>query len=99
VVEPFGPEGSPAQDGLTAMGHAVEGATPVVPRRDAAVGVCAGVDEAALQRIFRIADRPREPDQQADRRAMFSPSDCPLLYLEGGRCVAMQATNAGTDTG
>ena len=53
MVEPFGPEGSPAQDGLTAMGHAVEGATPVVPRRDAAVGVCAGVDEAALQRIFR----------------------------------------------
>ena len=74
-------------------------AAPVVARRDAAVGVGAGVDEAALQGIFRIADRPREPNQQADRRAMFNTSDCPLLYLEGGRCVAMQATNAGTDTG
>jgi len=48
AIEAAGSEGSPAQDGLTAMGHAVEGATPVVPRRDAAVGVCAGVDEAAV---------------------------------------------------
>jgi len=73
------------------VGHGGEGAAPVVARRDAAVRVGAGVDEAAVQGIIRIADRPRAPNQQADQRAMFNTSDCPLLYLEGGSCVPMQA--------
>ena len=62
--------------------------------RDAAVGVGPGVDEAAVQGIIRIADRPREPNQQADRRAMFNPSDCPLLNLEGEMC-----SDAGNECG
>ena len=84
-----GSSGSSAQGGLTAMGHV---SCPGLRRPWGGCG--RGRGDTVLQR-----DRPREPNQQADRRAMFNPSDCPLLYLEGGRCVPMQATNAGTDTG
>ena len=98
-IECLGAAGSEGSSGSTGQGglSAVEGRAPYMscPGLRRPWGWVRAWTSAALQGIFRIADRPREPDQQADRRAMFIPSDCPLLYLEGGRCVAMQGNECG----
>ncbi len=79
------------------QGHAVEGAVHVVTGLDASVGVGAGVAGGGTSGgLFGSA---KGPNRQADRRAMFNPSGRPLFFLEGGSCVPVQATNAGTDAG